>query len=71
MQNVLIERPGGKNRGQTLNEDGVTLSLAASNATGRFMVDADIVLFPNSATNGYGVMFGGQGTTSADTTLGT
>ena len=48
---------------------GVTLSLAAPHVTGRFMVDADIVLFPNSTMNGYGVMFGGQGTTSADTTL--
>lgn len=50
---------------------GVTLSLAAPSAAGRFMVDADIVLFPNSTMNGYGVMFGGQGATSADTTLRT
>jgi hypothetical protein len=29
-------------------------------ASGRFMVDATIVLFPNSSRDGYGIMFGGR-----------
>jgi hypothetical protein len=29
-------------------------------ASGRFMVDATIVLFPNSSKDGYGIMFGGR-----------
>jgi hypothetical protein len=38
---------------------GVILFPRGSGATGRYMVDADIVLFPNSTNNGYGVVFGG------------
>jgi len=32
----------------------------ADSANGRFMVDATIVLFPNSSRDGYGIMFGGR-----------
>jgi hypothetical protein len=35
------------------------------------MVDADIVLFPNSTNNGYGVVFGGKAAAGSDTTLAT
>lgn len=36
---------------------GVTLR-APGSASGRYMIDATIVLFPNSSDNGYGVLFG-------------
>lgn len=39
---------------------GVTVYAAAESASGRYMVDATIVLFPNSSDAGYGVMFGGS-----------
>lgn len=48
---------------------GVTLYLGDVGAAGRFMVDADLVLFPNSTMNGYGVMFAGQPTHGNDSTL--
>ena len=50
---------------------GVILYAPGAGATGRFMVDADIVLFPNSSENGYGIMFGGRSGAGADTTLRT
>lgn len=48
---------------------GVTLFLGSIEATGRFMVDADLLLFPNSTTNGYGVMVGGRTGAGGDSTL--
>ena len=50
---------------------GVILYAPGAGAAGRFMVDADIVLFPNSSENGYGIMFGGRTGAGADTTLRT
>ena len=44
---------------------------APGSAAGRFMVDAELLLFPNSSANGYGVMFGGRSGAGADTTLQT
>jgi len=50
---------------------GVIVYPPGDGAKGRFMVDADLLLFPNSGENGYGVMFGGRSGTGADTTLRT
>jgi hypothetical protein len=36
------------------------IAFPADSASGRFMVDATIVLFPNSSKDGYGIMFGGR-----------
>ena len=48
---------------------GVVVYPPGPGARGRFMVDADLLLFPNSGANGYGVMFGGRSDGGADTTL--
>jgi hypothetical protein len=39
---------------------GVVVFPATETAAGRFMIDATIVLFPNSGNDGYGVVFGGR-----------
>jgi hypothetical protein len=42
---------------------GVVLTAPGDGASGRYIVDATIVLFPNSGGEGYGVMFGGDEST--------
>lgn len=39
---------------------GVVVYAPGEGASGRYMVDATIVLFPSSGNEGYGIMFGGQ-----------
>jgi hypothetical protein len=47
---------------------GATVYPTAESASGRFMIDATIVLFPNSTDAGYGVMFGGSKLGTPDAT---